>query len=102
MNKKYASIRHRLLGIFYEGLLITGILFIATYLFLAVFNQAQVGWKHYFFQGYLFFIMGIYFIYFWSYGRQTLAMKTWRLSLVSTAGLPLNYKQAFYRYLSSW
>jgi hypothetical protein len=37
-------------------------------------------------EGWLFAILALYFIWFWRHGGQTLAMKTWRIKLVSKDG----------------
>ena len=37
-------------------------------------------------QAFLFVVLGIYFIWFWSHGGQTLAMKTWHIRLVDRDG----------------
>ena len=40
-----------------------------------------------------------YYVYFWSYGRRTLGMSTWRHVLLSDDGKTITYKVAFYRFL---
>ena len=39
---------------------------------------------------------------FWLHGGQTLAMKTWRIRLVSVDGMPIRPAQALLRYLLCW
>ena len=34
-------------------------------------------------------MLGIYFVWFWSHGGQTLAMKTWHIRLVTATGEPV-------------
>ena len=53
------------------------------------------------FQASSFLVLGLYFIWMWRRG-QTLAMKTWRIQIVDTAGQKISRKTAFKRYLSSW
>lgn len=43
--------------------------------------------------------MGIYFIWFWTHGGQTLAMQTWKIRLVTVGGDSLERRQAITRYL---
>ena len=50
----------------------------------------------------LFLMLAIYFVWFWTKGGQTLAMKAWRLRLVSADGSPLSRPRAFARYLLAW
>jgi uncharacterized RDD family membrane protein YckC len=64
--------------------------------------EAQVGTGHIrlLFQLYLASIAGVYFVCQWrSRSGQTLAMKTWRLRLVTRQGSPVGMHQACARYL---
>ena len=45
---------------------------------------------------------GVYFVYFWIHGGQTLPMKTWRIRLVTRQGLPLTPAHALLRYVLSF
>ncbi|WP_291995098.1 RDD family protein [Candidatus Accumulibacter sp. ACC003] len=53
-------------------------------------------------QAHFFIVLLVYFLWFWSNGRQTLAMKTWRIRLVTRAGHPVRPPQALLRYLLCW
>jgi uncharacterized RDD family membrane protein YckC len=53
-------------------------------------------------QAFLFVVLGIYFIWFWSRGGQTVAMKAWHIRLVDTVGTPVTQPRALVRYLLSW
>jgi len=50
---------------------------------------------------YLTGLAALYFIYCWTHGGQTLAMKTWRLRVVMKDGGPLSLRTAVYRYLGA-
>lgn len=50
-------------------------------------------------QIYLLTLAGAYFTWFWTHGGQTLAMKTWKIGLVSAAGGAVSWRQAIARYL---
>jgi uncharacterized RDD family membrane protein YckC len=50
-------------------------------------------------QIFLLVAVGIYFIWQWSRGGQTLPMKTWRLRLITANGRPLTVRQATCRYV---
>jgi uncharacterized RDD family membrane protein YckC len=43
-----------------------------------------------------------YFVWCWLNGGQTLPMKTWKLRLISSEGMPLRPLQAVLRYLAAW
>jgi uncharacterized RDD family membrane protein YckC len=53
-------------------------------------------------QAFLFVVLGIYFVWFWSHGGQTVAMKTWHIRLVATDGGPVSQWRAAARFLLSW
>jgi uncharacterized RDD family membrane protein YckC len=52
--------------------------------------------------GYLFSVVGLYFVWFWTHQGQTLAMKTWRIRLVARDGGPVSVRSAVVRYMSAW
>lgn len=53
-------------------------------------------------QAHAFTVLLVYCLWFWSNGRQTLAMKTWRIRLLSRDGRTLRPAQALLRYLLCW
>lgn len=50
----------------------------------------------------IFLLLLIYFLWFWLNGGQTLAMKTWKLRLISAEGGSLRPGQVLLRYLTAW
>jgi uncharacterized RDD family membrane protein YckC len=83
----------------YELLLLFGVLFIATYLFLALGQALEETWRRPLLQVEVIGVCGIYFTWFWGHGGQTLPMKTWHLRLVDAGGAAVSPKKAFARYL---
>ena len=53
-------------------------------------------------QAHCFLLLLVYFVGFWSNGRRTLAMKTWRMRLLTRDGGPVRPAQALLRYLLCW
>ena len=49
-----------------------------------------------------FAVFALYFTWFWTQGRRTLAQKTWSLRVVTAAGAPLDIKEALLRYFALW
>lgn len=47
-------------------------------------------------------ILGAYCVFFWTRGRRTLPMKTWRLAIRTSAGQPLDARDAVKRYAAAW
>lgn len=93
------SILRRLAGMAYESLLLLGVLFISTYLFLIPAQALDESWRRPLLQVCEFTVCGIYFTWLWRHGGQTLPMKTWRMHLTSAAGGPVSMGQALARYL---
>lgn len=85
----------------YEGMLLFGVLFIASYLFSTLSQTRNALDNRHAQQAFLFVILGIYFTWFWSRG-QTLAMKTWDIAVVDRAGRALSQPRALLRYVASW
>lgn len=96
-----AKLWHRYAAMIYEALLLIAVLFIADYLFISLTHNAQSPLLKALLQIYLLTVMAVYFSWFWMRG-QSLAMKTWRIRLVSVNGNKLNLRQALLRYLFSW
>lgn len=78
-----------------------GVVFIAGYLFGTLSQTRNAMDNRNALQAFLFVIFGIYFVWFWAKG-QTLAMKTWDIRLVDTAGSLVTQKRALLRYGLSW
>lgn len=93
-----ARLLPRLASLIYESFLLAAILFVASYLFLAIARDAQAGLLHAVFQLYLLLISALYFCFCWVRGGQTLAMKAWRLKLVTGDGHPLRVGRALTRF----
>ncbi len=85
----------------YEGMLLFGVLFIASYLFSTLSQTRNALDNRHAQQAFLFVILGIYFTWFWARG-QTLAMKTWDIAVVDRAGRGISQPRALLRYLASW
>jgi len=86
----------------YEGVLLFGILFISAWLFSTLLQQRNAMYLRAPLEVWLFFVVGIYFIWCWTHGGQTLPMKTWHMRLVTKTGAPLTPWRALLRYLLAW
>lgn len=96
------SLKRRLASMVYETMLLFGVVFVAGWLFSTLLEQKHALYLRDMLQDWLFVVIGLYFVWFWTHGGQTLAMKTWRLKLVTTSGETLGYKRALGRYLLAW
>ena len=93
------GIARRLASALYDSLLLAALLLIATFPFLALFGDSTHGWRRDALQAWVLLVAGAYFVWFWSRGGQTLAMKTWRIRLVRRDGQPVEAPRAAHRYL---
>jgi uncharacterized RDD family membrane protein YckC len=92
----------RLACFMYEGVLLFGVLMIAGYLFSSLTQQRHALVGRHGLQAFLFVVLGIYFVWFWSHGGQTVAMKAWHVRLVTANGKPVSQLHALVRYALSW
>ena len=93
------SIARRLVSILYESLLVFAVVFFAGLLFYGAASGRLSGLIRSLFQIYLIVILGLYFVWCWHRGGQTLPMKTWKLRLASADGGPVSVLRAALRYL---
>lgn len=96
------SIRRRLAAFLYEGVLLFGVVMIAGLVYSIATQQrhaleGQLGMRVF-----LFAVFGLYFVWFWTHGGQTVAMQAWHVRLVSADGQALRWPRALLRYLLSW
>ncbi|HWP19148.1 MAG TPA: RDD family protein [Burkholderiaceae bacterium] len=96
------SLRRRLACFFYEGVLLFGVVMISAYLFSSLTQQRHAMQSRHELQLFMFVVLGIYFVWFWSHGGQTLAMKTWHVRLRRAGGDRLTQARAFARFVASW
>jgi uncharacterized RDD family membrane protein YckC len=93
------SILRRLAAALYDALLIVALMFVATYPFLAFFGDATQGWRRHLLQAWIVFVVGFYFVWFWTRGGQTLPMKTWHIRLVRHDGAAVGTARAMHRFV---
>ena len=102
-NPTPPGIARRLAAMAYETLLLTAVITVTLvfpHLLLGAFAHRVATppllWAH------LFLVLLVYCVGFWSFGGQTLAMKTWRLRVCTRHNTPLRPAQALLRYLLCW
>jgi len=93
-----ASLLRRLAAMVYEGLVVAAILLIAGFPFAGASIGRLEGLTRHLFQAYLFLVLGLYFVWCWRRGGQTLPMKAWKLRVVDARGRPLETSRAILRY----
>jgi uncharacterized RDD family membrane protein YckC len=83
----------------YEGILLFGVVFLAAYLFDTLTQSRHALMYRHARQAWLFFVLGCYFVWFWTHGGQTLAQKTWRIRVVDVQGNAIGVVRAIVRYV---
>jgi uncharacterized RDD family membrane protein YckC len=86
----------------YESLLVTAVVFVASFIMIPVVGELHAPWQRHLFQVYIVGILLAYFSAFWLRSGQTLAMKTWRIRLVTVSGEPLTFRDAVRRFALAW
>lgn len=86
----------------YETMLMFGVLFVSGWLFSTLLEQRHALYLRTMLQDWLFLVMGLYFVWFWTHRGQTLAMKTWHIRLETVDGKEVGTKRAIGRYILAW
>ncbi len=86
----------------YESMLLFGVLFVSALLFSTLLQQRNALHLRHYLQEWLFLVVAVYFVGFWTHGGQTLAMKTWHLKLESRDGGKVGLARGLARFLLTW
>lgn len=97
-----APLRRRLLCMVYETFLLLAVDMLAVGLYLLVTGNRQGPPYQQGLKLFLFLVTAAYFIHAWSGSGHTLAMKTWRIKLVTKDLARVPYRTAALRYLLAW
>ena len=93
-----ARLRRRLASVGYEILLLVALLLVSGFLFVGITQKIDYVVIRPIFQLVLLFICGVYFVWFWVHGGQTVAMKAWRLKLIADSGAPISSRIGIFRF----
>lgn len=95
--------RRRIASMMYESLLLLGVLsatFMLPQLILGIgLGVVLPGWV---LLSHVFVVLGIYFIWCWHRGGQTLAMQTWKIQLSTPSGARATLPRLALRYALAW
>ena len=86
----------------YEGVLLFGVTMMAGLVYSGATQQRHALQGRTGLMIFMFLVLGWYFIWFWTRGGQTVAMKAWHVRVVDAAGQPLSNWRAAARYLLAW
>lgn len=90
---------------FYDGMLLFGVLFAATLVLLPFTRGQPIGPNDALYTLYLLAVSYAYFGWFWTHGGQTLGMRAWRVTLVADPPYVLDWRRCLLRFagvLVSW
>lgn len=97
-----APLARRLAAFTYEGVLLFGLVMAVGALYSIAVGQRHGLQGREGMMAAQFIALAAYFIWFWTHGGQTLAMRTWQVRLLSASGGPISLWQALTRFLLSW
>ena len=102
LNSSPPLLKRRFICMIYEAMLLFGVVFIAGWLFDTLTQSHHALMLRNARQFWLFIVLGVYFIFFWRRGGQTLAMKTWRIKVIAPGYENIPLAKAIMRYLLAW
>lgn len=101
-SPEWPSLKRRMAAFVYEGVVLFGVVFATAFVFGVVTQQRHALHGQHALQAVLFIVLGVYFVWFWTRGGQTVAMKAWHIRLVDRQSRPLSRLRALTRYCLSW
>lgn len=96
------TLRRRLAAFLYEGVLLFGLVMVVGLVYSVAVDQRHGLQGRQGMMAAQFVALSAYFMWLWTHGGQTLALKTWQLRIVTADGTPLPLPRALLRYLTSW
>ena len=95
----YCNLLRRLAAIFYDCLLLTAILLVATAILVFLIGGNAIERGNIAYNALLLLISFFYFSWHWVKGGQTLGMRSWHIFVMDESMQVLNWKQASLRFL---
>jgi uncharacterized RDD family membrane protein YckC len=86
----------------HEGFFLIAVIFIAQLFVTRLAGGEFKGIWRSVSQAFLLLVLGIYFVWQWTHGRRTLALKTWGLRLLTREGGIVTLRHALLRYAALW
>lgn len=95
----HCNLLRRLAAIFYDCLLLTAILFVATAILVSLIGGNAIEGGNIVYNAFLLLISFFYFSWHWVKGGQTLGMRSWHIFVMNESMQVINWKQASLRFL---
>lgn len=91
----------RLAAIFYDSILLTAVLFVATAILMPFVGGNAIESGNIVYKIFLLFVSYLYFCWHWVTGGQTLGMRSWHIFVITESMQKPNWKQATLRFFSA-
>jgi len=88
----------RLAAMFYDGLCLFSLFFLATLLLVVFTNGEAISDNNLIYNLFLFFIAYLYFVWHWVNGGRTLGMRAWHIRLISQGLDQVGWRNAIARF----
>ena len=98
-NKPVSSLTRRLMAMFYDFLLLLGVLFAVSACAVAINHGQAVTHPVYYLT--LLATTFVFYGWFWTHGGQTLGMRTWKVQIITDKGEDVAWKQAAVRFAAA-
>lgn len=95
----YKFLIKRLIACLYDALILIAIWMLVTWFYIICFGEVSSVYQRSLLQILLWLSAGVYFVFSWYKGGQTLALKAWGMKVVSQANTDLSFKICFLRYV---
>ena len=102
MTVSNAGVLVRFAALLYDGLLVLGLWFVVSIIFVGLNGGESVSPNNPFLPSLLFVVTFWFNAHFWRRGGQTLGMRAWRLRLLNQNPGPLTFVQCFLRFVVSF
>lgn len=86
-------------GVLYDGLTLAALWLLASAVFTSLYGVAEQAVPRLLLQAFSLLVIAGYFLWCWTHGGQTLAMRAWRIRVVHANGVPLTLLGAVLRFL---
>lgn len=96
------GLARRMAAFVYEGVILFGVVVFAGLIYAGVTQQRHALQGQTGLQVFVFGVLAVYFVVFWTRGGQTVAMRAWHVRLVTAAGQPVTAARALARFLLAW
>jgi uncharacterized RDD family membrane protein YckC len=97
-NDKQCSMFKRLAAMFYDGLCLFSLFFLATLILVIFTNGEAIPSNNLIYDLFLFFVSYLYFVWHWVNGGRTLGMRAWHIKLINRGMDQVSWKTATARF----